>query len=139
MSIDPDIGRVIDTAEAQSEVPVIGLAWRGNPGNSEDRRRSIPAEILAPYLPANVRWISLQRDASSSELAALSRTVPLEDAAPSLDDWAETAAVIGALDAVVTVDTAVAHLAGAIGKPTAILLSTTADWRWLEERRPSSR
>lgn len=117
--------------------PAIGLVWRGNPGNSEDRRRSIPAEILAPYLPASVHWISLQRDASSSDLAVLGRAVPLEDAAPSLDDWAETAALIGALDAVVTVDTAVAHLAGAMGKPTAILLSKAADWRWLEARRDS--
>jgi tetratricopeptide (TPR) repeat protein len=117
--------------------PAIGLVWRGNPANSEDRRRSIPAEILASYLSADVRWISLQRGASPGDLAALSRSVPLEDAAPGLDDWAETAALIGALDAVVTVDTAVAHLAGALAKPTAVLLSAAADWRWLEARRDS--
>ena len=115
----------------------IGLAWRGNAAHGEDRRRSIGASVIAPLtrsIPA--AWVGLQVDARAEELAAFSPAA-LRDAGPMLDDWAETAALISTLDLVVTVDTAVAHLAGALGKPVWVLLAFTPDWRWLLERDDS--
>jgi tetratricopeptide (TPR) repeat protein len=115
----------------------IGLVWRGNPQHANDCRRSIPAAAMAA-LPRDVdaEWVSLQIDASPDELAAFA-PVALRNAAQGLADWADTAALIQALDLVVTVDTAVAHLAGALGKPVWVLLPFAPDWRWMQGRADS--
>jgi tetratricopeptide (TPR) repeat protein len=118
----------------------VGLVWRGNPKHSKDKRRSIPARTIAELLAApGVDWFSLQADAiGEDERATVFGGGAIKDCGPLLTDWAETAALVSALDLVVTVDTGVAHLAGALGKPTWILLSAVADWRWLEGRTDSS-
>ncbi len=115
-----------------------GLVWRGNPQNSDDRKRSIEAEGIAALtgIPG-INWFSLQNDATEAEIAALSSKSPVRDCGPLIPDWADTAALIAMLDLVVTVDTAVAHLAGAMGKPVWVLLSAVPHWSWLRDRPDS--
>ena len=115
--------------------PRAGFVWSGQPSHKNDGNRSIALARLAPLLedPA-VRCFSLQRDlraADSDVLAGLPNLVHLGD---GFRDFADTAAVIALLDIVVSVDTAVAHLAGAMGKPVVILLPYAADFRWMRGR-----
>ncbi len=113
---------------ADGEVRV-GVVWSGNPDHRNDARRSLPAAALAPLAAVEgARLFSLQKGAAAGELegARLDAT-PLGD---DLHDFAETAAVIANLDLVVTVDTAVAHVAGALGQPVWLLLPFVPDWRW---------
>ncbi len=116
----------------------VGLVWSGKPAHKNDRNRSIALSRLAPLLAvAGVNFVSLQqdyRDADRAELANYPQLVRLDR---ELADFADTAAAVAALDLVITVDTAVAHLAGAMGKPVWILLSHVLDWRWLLERSDS--
>jgi Flp pilus assembly protein TadD len=107
----------------------IGLAWAGNWLHSNDRRRSLPTELLTPILCSpGFNGISLQ----------YRQTLPgLPDATPWLTDFAETAALIACLDLVISVDTAVAHLAGALGVACWILVPYAPDWRWLRDRSDS--
>jgi tetratricopeptide (TPR) repeat protein len=104
----------------------IGLAFAGNPMHRNDHRRTPPAAALAPLatLPDS-HVVSLVPDRLLPGIAAPART---------LTDYAETAALIAALDLVITVDTSVAHVAGALGKPTWVLLPYAPDWRWLLQR-----
>jgi len=104
----------------------IGLAWSGNPLHRNDHRRTPPAELFAPFaaLPDSC-VISLVPDRTLPEIAGPARP---------LTDYAETAALVAALDLVVTVDTSVAHVAGALRRPTWVLLPYAPDWRWLLHR-----
>ncbi len=109
----------------------VGLALAGNPSHQADRKRSIPfalAETLTS-LPGKV-FINLQHGPSARQLG-------LPDLTGWLHDYADTAALIQALDLVVTADTSVAHLAGALGKPVWIMLPHAPDWRWLLNRPTS--
>lgn len=110
----------------------VGLVWAGSPGhNLHATLRSIPPDDLAPLLRVpGVRLISLQVGPHAGEAGPLG----LVDAAPRLGDFADTADCIGGLDLVITIDTAVAHLAGALGKPVWILLRDWPDWRWFLDR-----
>jgi Flp pilus assembly protein TadD len=111
----------------------VGVAWRGNPEHMNDRNRSLDAAKLAPALDApGLSLVSLQKDARPDELAALGPGV--FDAGPHLADMAETAAVIANLDIVLTVDSAIAHLSGAVGARTLVLVPFSPDWRWLLAR-----
>ena len=119
--------------------PRIGLAWRGNPVHKNDGRRSIGADQVAAFarwLDACCELVALQRDWREDE-AALAQAGLLRDVADSLVDFADTAALVATLDLVITVDTSIAHLAGALGKPVWILLPALADWRWLDGRDDS--
>lgn len=108
----------------------IGLVWAGNSKHANDRNRSIPFAQLAPLweIPG-IHWISLQRDAIWRG--------PGTDIAPQLDDFAQSAAALANLDGIVTVDTAIAHLAGALGVPCWLMLPYSPDWRWLLNRDDS--
>jgi Flp pilus assembly protein TadD len=111
----------------------VGLAWNGSATHCNNRFRSIAAEALAPLLAVEgVHFYSLQVDGSAHQQPAL------RDLAPQIIDMADTAALIEQLDLVIAVDTAVAHLAAALGKPVWLLLPANADWRWLAagERSP---
>ena len=113
----------------------VGIVWAGNPGHSNDRRRSLPVSALAPLAAlAGVEWFSLQTGVRSGEAVSVFAT---DDNAPSLPDFAATAALIAGLDLVVAADTAVAHLAGAMGKPVWIMLPYAPDWRWMHARSAS--
>jgi tetratricopeptide (TPR) repeat protein len=114
-----------------------GLAWAGAPHHPNDRRRSIPVSALAPLFEVpGIDWYSLQkgpREPAITELPAARSIVRL---APDAN-WLQTAALIDALDVVVTVDTSVAHVAGALGKPVFVMLPYAPDWRWgLADRTP---
>ncbi len=116
----------------------VGLVWRGNPQHENDRRRSVPLEILAPLLEVSrVSFFSLQLGDGAGEREVPAWSARVADLAPLLTDFAQTAAVVRALDLVITVDTAVAHLAGALAKPVWILIAQGNDWRWLHERTDS--
>jgi tetratricopeptide (TPR) repeat protein len=113
----------------------VGLVWAGNPHFAGDRLRSCR---LADYawlarLP-QVRFYSLQKGPATEQIASAGRKMGLTDLGPDLHDFADTAAAIMNLDLVISVDTAVAHLAGALGRPVWTLLPFHACWRWMEER-----
>jgi Tfp pilus assembly protein PilF len=116
----------------------IGLAWTGRPTHPNDRRRSVPLARLAPLASAGrASFVSLQKPMPASDEASLALFPELADISGELTDFGETAAVIANLDLVITVDTAMGHLAGALGKPVWILLPKASDWRWLLERSDS--
>jgi hypothetical protein len=114
--------------------PRIGIAWAGSPLHRSDAQRSIDIETLAPLLEMKgPRWYALQVGERAGDLARLP-TGGVTDLSPHLTDFAETAAAIAHLDLVVTVDTALAHLAGALNRPAWVMLRSRPDWRWLLER-----
>ncbi len=119
------------------ERPRIGLVWSGNPTHQNDARRSMPAELLLQLTALPGTFVSLQVDVRPEDARAVAACPGLRHLGPELKDFADTAAVIAGLDLVITVDTAVAHLAGAMAKPVWILLPRVADWRWLERREDS--
>jgi tetratricopeptide (TPR) repeat protein len=111
--------------------PKIGIVWAGNPAHSNDRNRSIALADLAAVPGLDCYAVQKQKSAADRALLA-SRGIP--DLGDELGDFAETAALFAALDLVITVDTAPAHLAGALGRPVWILLPAIADWRWGVDR-----
>ena len=120
------------------EVPLVGLAWSGNPATTRDRDRSIAFEQLAPVLAVpGLRFVSLQKDVRAADVGALRDRSEVIDVGADLNDFADTCAVVSQLDLVITVDTSVAHLAGALGKPVWVLLAAQSDWRWMLGRPDS--
>ncbi|MGH9720879.1 MAG: glycosyltransferase family 9 protein, partial [Bryobacteraceae bacterium] len=114
----------------------IGLVWAGNASHANDANRSIALAKLAPLAGIqNVEWFSLQKGSAARQ--APPAGLNLRDLAPELHDFAGTAAAIVNFDLVITVDTAVAHLAGALGVPVWVLLPHSPDWRWLLDRDDS--
>lgn len=125
-------------ARLPSDAPRVGLAWSGHRVNSKDHDRSIAFAQLAPLLAVpSVRFVSLHKDVRASDAEAFAGCGDIIDVRGELRDFADTAAAIANLDLVVTVDTAVAHLAGAMGKPVWILLPRVPDFRWLIDRADS--
>jgi hypothetical protein len=117
--------------------PRVGLVWSGKPSHKNDHNRSIPLSQLEPVLSVgDAEFVSLQREYRDSDRAALSR-LRIRRLDESLADFADTASVIEELDLVIAVDTAVAHLAGAMAKPLWLLLPHIQDWRWLRDRADS--
>jgi hypothetical protein len=114
----------------------VGLVWSGNPNHGNDHNRSIPPQMLARILDVDATFISLQKDARAENKASLERS-GIIDPARQLTDFSETAALIACLDLVISVDTSVAHLAGALACPTWILLPYTPNYRWLLNRDDS--
>ncbi len=116
----------------------IGIAWAGRRTHENDANRSIALSRLAPLLASTgAAFVSLQRDLGDEDRALLRRFDNVLDAGDALHDFTDTAAAIAALDAVISVDSAVAHLAGALGKPVLVLLPYAADFRWLRQRADS--
>lgn len=115
----------------------VGLVWSGNPAHLNDHNRSMPLATLAPLFEVEARFISLQTDARAADKALLATRNDILDLTADIGDFVDTAALIDGLDLVITVDTSVAHLAGALGKPTWIMLPFTPDYRWLLGRDDS--
>ena len=114
------------------DAAIVGLVWSGSPGSSKDRQRSIPFEQFVPLLEVpGVRLVSLQKNVRATDARALRKQTSMIPLGADLKDFSDTSAVISQLDMVITVDTAVAHLAGAMGKPVWILLPYVPDFRWL--------
>ncbi|MCC3535373.1 MAG: tetratricopeptide repeat protein [Microcoleus sp. PH2017_25_DOB_D_A] len=115
----------------------VGIVWSGNTQHSQNKVRSFPLDLLAKLLEIpGADFYNLQKQMTAEECAWLDR-MPVTDLSSNLHDMAVTAAVISALDLVISVDTSVAHLAGALGKPVWILLCFVPDWRWMLEREDS--
>ncbi len=116
----------------------VGIAWSGNPRQPNNHNRACPVELLARLTGIEgTAFFSLQVGEKARDLARVSPAAGIVDLSPHLADFAHTAAIIGGLDLVITVDTAVAHLAGALARPVWVLLSYAADWRWLRDRDDS--
>ena len=117
--------------------PRVGIAWSGSTGHKNDHNRSFLLSQLVPYLPEGLEYVSLQKELRDSDAATL-RTYPaLRHFGEELHDFSETAALCEQMDLIVSVDTSVAHLSGALGKPAWIILPYSPDWRWLLGRDDS--
>ena len=117
--------------------PRVGLVWSGS-GKLKNDRRSMPLDEILKMTGDWAEWLSLQTDVRQSDIALLSSRTDVRDLGTQLMDFADTAAAIELLDVLVTVDTSIAHVAGAMGKPVWIMLPRNAhDWRWMLEREDS--
>ncbi|MCX8516901.1 MAG: tetratricopeptide repeat protein, partial [Rhodoferax sp.] len=114
----------------------VGLVWCGNPAHTNDHRRSLPLAELLPHLPSGVDYVSLQKEVAATDLQLLHGS-SIQHFGERLQDFSDTAALCDLLDIVLAVDTAVAHLAAAMGKATWIVLPFAPDWRWLLDRSDS--
>jgi hypothetical protein len=111
----------------------VGIVWKGNPQFENDRDRSLPhLQTLAPlWRVPGVDFVSLQKGAGEGEVAERGTQQPLTALGSQMQDFADAAAIVAGLDLVITVDTAMAHLAGALDKPCWLLLPWyMTDWRW---------
>ena len=118
----------------------VGLVWKGNPGHGNDAYRSLPhLSVLAPlWETPGVSFISLQMGPGEDEVRQVASSQPLLHLGADIGDFADTAAIVAQLDLVIAVDTAVVHVAGALGRPVWVLLpGVGTDWRWLLDREDS--
>lgn len=117
---------------------LVALAWAGSRGYSHDHRRSLALERFAPLLALpGMHFVSVQRELGAGDAATLAAHPQIDHVGDALGDFADTGAVLSMADAVISVDTAVAHLAGALGRPLFVLLAHSPDFRWLLDRDDS--
>lgn len=117
--------------------PRVGLVWSGNPHHRHDHQRSLALRDLEPLLGLDIERVSLQPTSRAEDTAALAGDERIRRFEGRIADFGDTAALAALMDVVITVDTSVAHLAGAIGRPVWIMLAYNPDWRWLLERSDS--
>lgn len=116
----------------------VGIAWAGRPTHTNDRNRTIALAALAPlYRLPRVALVSLQKGPGQAQIGNYWGPAPLVNLGPEIADYSDTMAIFENLDLIVTVDTSVGHLAGAMGKPVWIMLPFAPDWRWLLDRSDS--
>ncbi len=116
----------------------IGIAWAGRPTHNNDTNRSATLATLRPLTKIpGVALVALQKGPPAAQIGDYFSPAPLLNLGPELSDFADTAALLANLDAVVAVDTSVVHLAAALGRPTFVLLPFAPDWRWLLGRADS--
>lgn len=116
----------------------VGIAWAGRPTHVNDRNRSAALASFAPLAElARMTLVSLQKGPAQAQIGAYWGRAPLVNLGPEIADFTDTIAILEALDLVVSVDTAVAHLAGAMGRPVCLMLPFAPDWRWLLDRADS--
>lgn len=129
--VRPGLGPRHDLAQRPLRV---GLAWAGNPRYKADRQRSMELKTLLPLLRTpGINWISLQKGEAAEQLSGVAGNVFVWDGSSADKDLAETAALLATVDLVISTDTCIAHLAGAMGKPVWILLPHLSDWRWMQQ------
>ncbi|MEY4976711.1 MAG: hypothetical protein RIQ97_1906 [Pseudomonadota bacterium] len=116
--------------------PRWGLAWSGNPTHANDHQRSMALAEVLPHLRPDIEWISMQPVVRERDQAHLAQS-PIRPLGAQLQNFDDTAALCAELDGVISVDTSVAHLAGALGKPLKVLVPRHTDWRWLLGRQDS--
>ena len=114
----------------------IGLVWSGSTIHTNDHNRSLALADLINYLPPNFEYVSLQKEVRDSDKDVLANT-DIKNYSQQLIDFTDTAALCDLMDMVISVDTSVAHLAAALGKPTWIILPYKPDWRWMLDREDS--
>ena len=138
IDVDPERVERLRARIGSDDALKVGLVWAGDPAHLRDRQRSISLAQLAPLASVRgLRFFSLQKGPAAEQISSANGGIALTDLGPELRDFADTAAAISLLDLVVCVDTSVAHLAGALGKPVWVLLPVPADWRWMEEPEDS--
>jgi Flp pilus assembly protein TadD len=116
----------------------VGLAWSGRFQHADDRNRSIPLDLLAPLLNrTDITCHVIQFDIRDADRRTMIDFPNLSDHSATLTDFAQTAGLLASMDMIVTVDTAVAHLAGALNMSTWVMLAHSADWRWMRDRDDS--
>lgn len=136
LSVGPGDGQRIETAPGIAAR--IGLAWGGSPTHKNDRNRSIPfGHFLRLAERPDAMLYSLQKGGRTEALQSSACAALIRNLAPRIESFADTARFIEQLDLVITCDTSVAHLAGALGKPVWVLLPFAPDWRWLRDRTDS--
>lgn len=136
LTVPPEARERADSLQWAAGGLRVGLLWSGSSANTKDRFRSVALEQLAPlFAVPGVLFYSLQIGRGAEQLEPLKAQIM--DLAPVTDDMADTAAQITHLDLVITVDTSIAHLAGALSKPVWVILPFSHDWRWLQDRQDS--
>lgn len=113
--------------------PRVAISWSGNPSHDNDRNRSIPFARLTPLFAKPANFIGIQRELRPDDAALLAAERRVTHLGAALDDFSDTAALLTLCDLVIAVDTAPAHLAGALGRPLWVLLPFAPDWRWTRE------
>jgi tetratricopeptide (TPR) repeat protein len=117
--------------------PRIGIAWSGNPEHPNDHNRSIPLADFQSLVQFRAQWVGVQKDLRATDAPILHALGQVQHHPTAMRDFADTAALLDLVDLVITVDTSVAHLAGALGRPVWLLLPNNPDWRWMLERDDS--
>jgi hypothetical protein len=118
-------------ALTDSDRPKVGIVWAGSATHRNDRHRSIPLKEFLPVLQTpGIEFYGLQKGERAKDLAQLPPEIHVADLDPKLGDFGDLAVIVDQLDLVISVDTSVAHVAGALGKPVWTLLSEIVDWRW---------
>jgi Tfp pilus assembly protein PilF len=143
LQANPDLAQTWETllangdtpAAAPGVVPRVGVVWSGRPAHLNDRNRSMRFADWLPLFDEKASFVSLQKDMREDDRSHFMQSGLVRDTTGRLENFADTAALISQLDLVIAVDTAVAHLAGALGKPVWILLPFTPDWRWQLNRQ----
>lgn len=135
----PDAAKMRDWAAllAGMKGPRVGLAWSGDPRHPNDHNRSLSLSRLWALFSEQVTFVSVQKDPRAEDAEFLAAHPEIRHFGDRITDFADTAALIAGLDLLITVDTSVAHLAGALGRPVWILLCHNPDWRWMREGEDS--
>lgn len=120
-----------------ASLPRIGIAWAGSAIHENDRNRSIALSKFSEITSSQAMFVSLQKEIKDADKACLHHRGDILFLGDTLEDFTDTAALVELMDLVITVDTSVAHLAGALGKPVWLLLPFVPDWRWMLERADS--
>lgn len=116
----------------------VGISWAGNPRHTREKQRTVPVALLAELAKIpGTRLYSLQKGPVTAQLSELPDPTAITDLSAEQSDFSDTAAIVANLDLVISIDTSVAHLTGAMGKPLWVLLHESPDWRWLTERTDS--
>ena len=115
----------------------VGIVWSGSTDHKNDHNRSMQLSKLTPYLPDGLEYVSLQKEVRDSDWTTLLTHPSIRHFTEEIVDFTDTAALCDLMDLVISVDTSVAHLSGALGKTTWVLLPCSPDWRWLLERSDS--
>ena len=134
---DPDRVNIWQARLGEKTSPRIGLVWSGNKVFGNDHNRSIPLSNFAKLLSASAQFVSLQKEVRETDRMILDVRKDIAHFGDDLHDFSDTAALLDLMDMVISVDTSVAHLAGALGKPVWLLLPFNPDWRWLLDRSDS--
>ncbi|BDX20795.1 hypothetical protein TUM22923_01160 [Polynucleobacter sp. TUM22923] len=118
-------------------VPRVGIVWSGSTIHKNDHNRSLELSKIISYLPSEYKYVCLQKDVRQADKVTLLENPHIQFYGDEMQDFADTAALCELMDLIISVDTSVAHLAGALGKPTWILLPYAPDWRWFLGRSDS--
>jgi tetratricopeptide (TPR) repeat protein len=137
LAAQPDLVARWEAVLGPKERSRIGIAWAGSPGYKDDRKRSIPLRRLRPLLTAGASVVSLHHEVCAADLEVLDAHPEILQFGEELRDFTDMAALVTLLDLVISVDTSVVHLAGALGKPVWVLLPFAPDWRWTLDRTDS--